>query len=119
MTTPVPFLLFDSSCDQALQTTNTNLLEAGLSTMQTFSLSTARLGTEDCCCPNHGTDECDCQLVVLLVYGHAEEPVTLILHGNGGQTWISIVESQEGDNTLSIQIRRALERVAVSISPTG
>lgn len=113
MTTLSPFLSIDSSCDQALQMTKTQLLEAGLSAVQTFNLNTARLGLHNCCCPNHGTEACDCQMIVLLVYGDMAEPVTLILHGNDGQTWISIADSasQRGDPKLVTRIRRVLENV--------
>ena len=111
MTTLSPFLSVDLSCDQALQITKTQLSEAGLSAVQTFSLNTARLGLHNCCCPNHGTEACDCQMIVLLVYGEAPEPATLILHGNNGQTWISIADSasQRGDAKLIAQIRGVLE----------
>jgi hypothetical protein len=113
MTTLSPFLSIDSSCDQALQMTKTQLSEAGLSAVQTFSLNTARLGLHNCCCPNHGTEACDCQMIVLLVYGEAPEPANLILHGNNGQTWMSIADSasQCGDPTLVASIRRVLESV--------
>ena len=61
--------------------------------MQTFDLHAARLGLEDCPCPQHGTSDCDCQMVVLLVYGEAAEPAVLVLHGSDGQTWLSLVQS--------------------------
>lgn len=109
----LPFLSMDSSCDQALQLTRTRLSEAGLSAVQTFNLNTARLGLQDCRCPNHGTDACDCQMVILLVYGEVAEPATLILHGNNGQTWISIADSavQRGDAKLVGRIRNVLESI--------
>ena len=113
MTTLFPFLSIESSCEQALQATKTKLSQASLSIVQTFNLNTARLGLHDCCCPNHGTEACDCQMVVLLVYGEAPEPATLILHGNDGQTWMSIADSssQRGDPELVTRIRRLLENV--------
>jgi hypothetical protein len=113
MTTLSPFLSINSSCDQALQMTKTQLSEAGMSTMQTFNLNTARLGLHNCCCPNHGTKACDCQMIVLLVYGEAPEPATLILHGNSGQTWISLADSAiyQADSELVNWIRRVLENV--------
>ena len=116
MTTLSPFLSINSSCDQALQMTKTQLSEAGLSAVQTFNLNTARLGLHNCCCPNHGTQACDCQMIVLLVYGEAPEPATLILHGNNGQTWISITESafQRGEPKLVASIRRVLEGVVAA-----
>lgn len=111
MTMLSPFLLIDSSCDQALQATRVKLSQAGLSAVPTFNLNTARLGLHDCSCPNHGTEACDCQMIVLLVYGEAAEPATLILHGNDGQTWISITDSalQRIDAKFIASIRRALE----------
>ena len=113
MTILSPFLSIDSGCDQALQTTKTELAQAGLSAVQTFNLNTARLGLHNCCCPNHETETCDCQMIVLLVYGEAPEPATLILHGNNGQTWISLADSalQRPDAKLVSRIRRALEAV--------
>ncbi|SRR3990172_877827 len=106
-----PFLSANHSCDDALQWTRKQLLRAGLRAVQTFDLHNARVGLHDCPCPNHGTDECDCQMVVLLVYGTASEPVTLILHGNNGQTWLSIVDDprQEAETKLLAAIRQALE----------
>ena len=116
MTTLSPFLSIDSSCDQTLQMTKTQLSEAGLSAVQTFNLNTARLGLHNCCCPNHGTEACDCQMIVLLVYGDVAEPATLILHGNNGQTWISIADSasQPGHPELVTRIRRVLENVVTA-----
>jgi hypothetical protein len=116
MTTLSPFLLIHSSCDQALQLTKTQLSEAGLSAVQTFNLNNARLGSHNCCCPNHGREACDCQMIVLLVYGDVAEPATLILHGNNGQTWISVADSpsQHGDPKLVTRIRRVLESVVTA-----
>lgn len=88
-----PFLNLNCSCDEALQWSSKNLVQSGLRVMRTFDLHAARHALEDCPCPHHGTSECDCQMLVLLVYGEAQEPATLILHGIDGQTWLSIVET--------------------------
>ncbi len=111
MNTLSPFLAISSSCNEALQVTKRQLAQAGLRSVQTFDLHAARLGLDDCPCPNHGTEACDCQLVILLVYGEAAEPLTLILHGNDGQTWVSVAESpsQPVDQRLVDSIRQALE----------
>ncbi|MBI5824659.1 MAG: hypothetical protein HZB18_11570 [Chloroflexi bacterium] len=127
-----PILSINRPCDEALQWVREQLLQAGLRPIQTFDLHTARLAMHDCSCPNHGTQNCDCQMVVLLVYGKTGEvstlstvvntsPATLILHGNDGQTWVSIAhDSQERANTALIHsIQQALETpVAVSVSKT-
>jgi len=116
-----PFLSVNHSCDQALRWTKEQLSQAGLRPVQTFDLYTARAGSHECPCPNHGTNECDCQLVIMLVYGKAEEPATLILHGNDGQTWLSIADDprQRSDTKLPAEIRQALEKGPVSISQPG
>lgn len=106
-----PFLSINHPCDQALRWTKRRLSRAGLRAMQTFDLHTARAGLHDCPCPNHGTEECDCQMVVLLVYGRVEQPVTLFLHGNDGQTWLSIADDprQRADSKLLAGIKQALD----------
>jgi hypothetical protein len=114
-----PFLSISHSCDEVLQWATEQLSQAGLRPVQTFDLHTARLALHDCPCPNHGTEECDCQMVFVLVYGKAEDistplktgPVTLILHGNDSQTWVSISEGphQRSDTKLSTEIKHALE----------
>lgn len=111
MTILSPFLSIDSSCDKALRLARKQLSQAGLSTVQTFNLNTARLGLHSCSCPNHGTEECDCQMIVLLVYGEVTEPATLILHGNNGKTWISVADTalHHVDAKLMTSIRQALE----------
>jgi hypothetical protein len=92
MNTP-PFSCINHTCDDALHWINEQLTQAGLHSVQTFDLNTARVGLHNCPCPNHGMEACDCQMVILLIYGKSEEPVTLILHGNDGQTWLSIAET--------------------------
>jgi hypothetical protein len=114
-----PFLAINQSCDKALKWSRELLLQAGLRPVQTFDLHAARAGLHDCPCPNHGMVDCDCQMVVLLVYGNAEDvstplntsPVTLMLHGNDGQTWLSIADSprERSDPGISTAIKHALE----------
>jgi len=106
-----PFFSMNRSCDEALPWSKERLSQAGLRPVQTFDLHTARAGFHDCSCPNHGTNECDCQMVVLLVYGKVAEPATLILHGNDGQTWVSIANDpqQRTDAKLINSIRQATE----------
>ena len=55
-------------------------------------------------------------MIVLLVYGDVAEPATLILHGNTGQTWISIADSasQRDHPELVTRIRRVLENVVTA-----
>ena len=103
-----PFLIVEQNCDTALQWANQQLAGAGLRTVRTFDLQDARTGSHDCSCPHHGTDECDCQMVVLLVYGNDKEPETLILHGSDGKTWLSLGHTMRPVSSLADRIKMVL-----------
>ena len=106
-----PFLSVDGSCDYAVQWLSRSLSRAGLRVLQTFDLQDARLAVGDCACPHHGTTECDCQMLVLLVYGEALQPTTLILHSNDGRTSFSLVNTpaQQADESIRTAIEKALQ----------
>ena len=107
------------SCDDVVRWITQRLPQADLRAIQTFDLHSARLTFQDCPCPYHGTNQCDCQMIILLIYGNAMEPATLILHGNNGQTWISLAEdtNQQTDRKIISDIQQALElKVSVAIS---
>jgi hypothetical protein len=105
-----PFFSLHQPCDAALIWAKERLSQTGLRPIPTFDLQTARAGLHDCSCPHHGTDECDCQMVVVLVYGDTEQPSTLILHGSDGQTWFSLVDapSEKANAMTSMFIRNSL-----------
>ena len=115
-----PFLSTNRSCEETLRWAREQLARAGLRPVQTFDLNAARAGLHECACPNHGTEACDCRMVILLVYGDAPEPLTLTLHGNNGQTWLSIADNlrQGFDAKLSAKIKQALEKVPIAVSQT-
>lgn len=105
-----PFLTLNCSCDEALEWSSQNLTKIGMRVIQTFDLLAARHTVEDCPCPHHQTSECNCQMLILLVYGDEAEPTTLILHGNDGLTWVSIVAvpNQEINVNTEAAIKQAL-----------
>lgn len=109
-----PFLILDQPCDAAIDWVSRQIAGAGLEVVRTFDLHEARSKRSDahasCPCPHHGTDQCDCQMVVLLVYGSSYQPVSLVAHGYNGQTWFSVVDTpqQRADPRLEAVIRRAL-----------
>jgi hypothetical protein len=106
-----PFLSLRYPCIEALDWIKQRLAESNLRAVQTFDLHEARAGSTCCTCPYHGTQECDCQMVVLLVYGRSSQPATLILHGNDGQTWISFGDtlSTQSDTGLMQTIQHVLD----------
>lgn len=110
------FLTVDMPCDIALQAMKKKLLKSGLQVLQTFDLHTARHAHLDCSCPNHSTVDCDCQMVVLMVYGETPDPAVLILHGSGRQTRLSVADdpSQRVDEKLIMVLKKLLVAVALN-----
>lgn len=104
------FLSFSGPFDEALGWLSDSLSRAGLRVLRTFDLHDARAAIGDCPCPYHGTQACDCQMLVLLIYGQASLPATLILHGSDEETWFSLVNNpvQPVDLATWKAIERAL-----------
>lgn len=102
-----PFLTLDQPCDDAVVWLADRVCQAGLSVVRTFDLQVARHAQLVCPCPHHGTDQCDCQMVVLLIYAANRLPIALIAHGYNGQTWFSMVDTpqQRADPRLEATIR--------------
>ena len=107
MSENTPFLYLEQSCDEAVDWVRGQLTNIHLSVVRTFDLQIARHGHENCPCPHHGTDQCDCQMVVLLVYGCDRHPVSIVAHGYNGQTWFSVVDTpqQRADPRIEAAIR--------------
>ena len=83
------------NCEQATRQTEAVLYHAGLRVVRSFDLRQVNGLLDDCDCPYHGTGLCDCQVVILLVYGEAAAPATLVAHGRSGKTWLTLVDSPE------------------------
>jgi hypothetical protein len=111
-----PFLILEQSCDDAIDWVVQQMNSVGLQVARTFDLLVARRTHAGCPCPHHGTEQCDCQMVVLLVYGNgnytrsAGQPVSIVAHGYNGQTWFSVVDTpqQRADPRLEAAICQAL-----------
>jgi hypothetical protein len=71
------------------------LEQAEFLVIRSFDLKTARSAQVGCSCPHHGTDQCDCQMVVLLVYDQTATPVTLIFHGRDGRSELTLLNTIE------------------------
>jgi hypothetical protein len=105
-----PFQVLEQPCEEAVAWITRQMDDLGLHVMVTFDLRLARIAHSDCPCPHHGTDQCDCELSVMLVYKTGSKPVTLLLHGYDGKTWLSLVNSpqQPVDARLEGLIRKVL-----------
>jgi hypothetical protein len=105
-----PFLLLEQDCRDAVDWIIDQFSISGLQAVCTFDLQVARQANVDCPCPNHGTRECNCQMVIMLVYKSGHLPISIVAHGYDGQTWFSIVDSpqQHADPKLEAVIRHAV-----------
>lgn len=119
MSALMPFMVVDEACGPVLARVSEELTHLGFPVVQTFDLQVARLAHPDCPCPHHGTDECNCQMVVLLVYRTDHMPATLVIHGQDHRTWLSLVNpaGQRIDSQLEGAIRRVLMRIVPESLP--
>ncbi len=105
-----PFQILEQPCEEAITWVTKQLGNLGLRAVVTFDLQIARIDHADCPCPHHGTDQCDCQMNVLLVYKTGSNPVTILAHGHDGNTWLALVNTpqQPVDSRLEALIRKTL-----------
>jgi hypothetical protein len=86
----------NSDCDEIVPIVRRELVTAGFRVEQSFDLRSALALVPHCACPHHGTALCDCQYNVLLVYGRAQTPASLIVHGHDHQCWIALADDPSG-----------------------
>ena len=80
-------------CGRVAERLSLDLGAAGLRVTRSFDLQSARQALRDpesCPCPHHGTADCPCQYVVLLVDAGVGPRLTLVAHGHDGETHLSI-----------------------------
>lgn len=82
----------------------------GLQVVRSFDLRSALATHPDCPCPHHGTAQCDCQFIVLLVYGETGRPVVVNLHGSDAHTAMIIVP-----DTATFPDTRLLRQVTAAL----
>ena len=107
-----PFLVFKVNCPETVQTISPQLSQAGLQVVQTFELQMTQFDPGVCTCPRHGTQACNCQMSVLLVYEPGSPPASLLVHGYDGQTSFTLVDSarQSVPAGLVARLQSALSR---------
>jgi hypothetical protein len=113
------FLSLEQPCNEAITWAVSRVKRAGLQVLRTFDLQDARHTHTECPCPQHGTEHCDCQMVVLLVFADDRQPVSLMAHSQDGKTWFSMVDTpqQRADPYLEMTIRRALAPQSLVFHP--
>lgn len=108
-----PLLSVSRTCSQIADRLKSELPQNGLKVLQTFDLQDVRFYVDGCSCPHHGTQECDCDMIVLLIYGNDREPITLVLHGCDGQTQVAFAteQHQKAKENFEFAIKKALADV--------
>lgn len=107
-------MVLEQPCDVAVDWLTVQARQAGLSVLRTFDLQIARLAQTSCPCPHHGTQQCDCQLVVLLVYQEHSVPLAIVAHGYEGKTCFSMVDTpqQRADPDLQMAMLSLLSSIS-------
>ena len=118
MSVLLPFIALDQTCDEAQMWAVQELTRAGFRVVQTFDLQVARLAHPDCSCPNHGTEECNCQMVVFLIYQEKNDPATLVIHGQEANSWLSLMipEDRLAYQRLAADIQQALGKYGNAVT---
>ncbi len=103
-------IVFDVDSATVVPAALAALTRRGLYVVRSFDLRSALAADVACECPDHGTAQCTCQFVVLLVYGDAPQPVTLTIHCRDGWTQAQIVYDAmtHPDPHLAEQVMMAL-----------
>lgn len=105
-----PLLKLNCRGNEAVSQVQDILNETGLRVLVSFDSHHVRDGAVPAACPHHGTSNCDCQVVILLVYDVEGQPATLMAHGQDGETWISLAAApgQRPPARLERKIAKAL-----------
>ncbi len=87
-------ILYDCNGETAAQAAAEALTRRGFRVVRSFDLRSALAPLAahmDCECPHHGTAQCTCQFVVLLIYDASGAPVVVTTHSRDAQAQVQIV----------------------------
>lgn len=112
----------ETSIEAAVATIKETLAVRGFRVVRSFDLQNAAAAHPHCACPDHGTDNCTCQYLVLLAYPGADagSPLTLAVHGRGHDTYLSLLDGEETEwlGVLLPAIARIKSGQACATQPT-
>ena len=90
-----PVFIIESPCAQFVERLKIALIDKGFLVLQSFDLQSTRIIHDDCSCPHHGANQCNCEVIVLLIYQGRSAPIPILLDGRDGKTFVSIVIEME------------------------
>ena len=101
---------FNCDSETAARTATQTLAKRGLRVVRSFDLRSALATHAGCECPHHGSEQCTCQFLVLLIYGPAGAPVVVSAHSRDGQAEVQIVQDANAypDARLAEQVMSSL-----------
>lgn len=115
-------LLFDCNGETAAQAATDSLTRRDFRVVRSFDLRSAMAAHAGCECPHHGTAQCTCQFVVLLIYGDPSTgsggaPVVITAHSRGAQAQVQVVHDANArpDPRLVEQVMAALFEAALTM----
>lgn len=102
-------LTLSAAGDDAVADLMERFRAAGLRAFPTFRFRETVPAEVPYACADH-QDGCDCDLLILLVYGAEPQPATLVAHSHGGHTWLSLSEAppEQASPELSARIKAAI-----------
>lgn len=102
-------------CETVIASFTRQLEALGMRVVRSFDLQSAYASLPIMICPHHGDSPCDCQMVVLLIYGIEANPTSVVIHSHHKNTDIELVETPDNrpDQNLAETIRTAFEVIGV------
>ena len=89
----------------AVKRVSERLSADGMQVIRSFDLQTAKDAHENCTCPHHGEDECDCQLVVILVYDDQGTLLKIVAHSKDKKTHFALIDPPDNDRERKMKIK--------------
>ena len=116
-------LLFDCNGETAARAATEALTRHGFRVVRSFDLRAALAplaAHAGCDCPHHGTAQCTCQFVVLLVYDEKGAPAVVTAHSRDIQAQVRIVHdaNTQPDPRLVTPVMAALFEAALTMQAT-
>lgn len=95
MSSASPFVTINKPGEDAISWVVQQLGRTGLRVIRTFDMRESWMDDPDCTYSHHGTEKCDCQVMVLLVYSQAKFPATIFVQSIQKFTWLYLVDTPE------------------------
>lgn len=116
----IPDLILDADCETAVAQVTFHLSREDFHVVRSFDLFSACATVMEGVCPHSGMAPCACQLAVLLVYGRARLPVSLVLRQHGWQTELCLMGAEwpplAGVTPDGAELERGVQKALMSLA---